>query len=105
MTSKQVFPSNFVLGLQEDIHQELGQIFEAVGLPNEIRQSMENAQYLQLLVDADPENFRPDGAKGHERELIEAVITGANLLQSLIEFREEKVKELYAQREREKLTA
>lgn len=89
--TKPVLPTNFILDLQEKITDELGMIAQALEMP-EIKQAVDQAIYLQILADMEPDKFKPGGAAGHERETLDAVIQGAWLLESLGELRAKTVR-------------
>lgn len=87
-TSK-TYPVSFLIGIAEDLLQEIIHCLRAYDLP--IKEAIDAAVYLHVLIGYDPATFQPDGLAGWEREVSEAIKQAAILRETVTALRVERV--------------
>ena len=64
-----LFPQSFLSFLSVRLTETLQKLMAIYGLPEEATQAVDDLVYLQILKNANPEEFKPDGRQGLANEL------------------------------------
>jgi len=91
-----VFPVQFLSGLSEEAGIAIEQYFKAFMLPKAVFGLINEYSYIQTLMNRseNPEEFRPDGLEGLNREIEGCVKSIAWLIEDVEQLTKEKVQSL-----------
>ena len=87
-------PAGFLSELSGKLQEAVQEVIAAYLVPLEVIQALDTAIYLQILSGEKPEEHKPEGAAGYDRDTWAAAHDSAWLLESLGKLQAERVQSL-----------